>query len=112
MSRRSLVPVLMALSLLGGSVLSARTAGASSSGAISPSAIDPAGLAIPMSLLPVGSTIYHSAVSDNPDADAKTVPPDGHQSLMTALHRTQYGNEDTSRSNLGRLTGYRMDFTY
>ncbi len=112
MSRRTLVPVLMALSLLGGSALSARTAGASPSGPIAPSAIDPAGLAIPMSLLPAGTTIYHGAVSDNPDADAKTVPPDGHQSLMTTLHLTQYGSEDTSRPNLSRLTGYRMDFTY
>jgi hypothetical protein len=112
MPRRTLVLIVLVLSLLGGSGLSVRTAGASSPRAILPSAIDPAGLAIPMSLLPAGSTIYHSAVSDNPDADAKTTPPDGHQSLMTALHLTQYGNEDASRGNLGRLTGYRMDFTY
>lgn len=112
MSRRTLAPVVLALSLLGGSTLSARTAGASPSRAVDPSAIDPAGLAIPMSVLPAGATVYHDSVSDNADADAKTTPLDGHQSLVTALHLTQYGNEDPSRPNLGRLTGYRMDFTY
>ncbi len=112
MSRRTLIPIVLALSLLGGSGLSTRTVGASSSRTVAPSAIDPAGLEVPVSLLPAGATIYHNAVSDNPDADAKTMPADGHQSLVTALHLTQYGNEDASRANLGRITGYRMDFTY
>ena len=112
MSRRIAVLIVLTLAMLGGSILSTGRAGASSSRAVAPSAIDPAGLAVPVSLLPPGSTVYHSAVSDNADADAKTTPPDGHQSLMTALHTTQYGNEDPARANLGRLAGYRMDFTY
>jgi hypothetical protein len=112
MPRRTLVAIALMFSLLGASVLSVQPAGASPPRAVDPAAIDPAGLALPAALLPAGSTVYHSAVSDNPDADAKTTPADGHQSLVTAIHPTQYGNEDSSRPNLGRLTGYRMDFTY
>jgi hypothetical protein len=112
MSRRILVTIVLTLSILGGNGLSARTVGASSARTLAPSAIDPTELAVPASLLPAGSTIFHSAVSDNPDADAATVPSDGHRALTTVLHLTQYGNEDASRANLGRLTGYRMDFTY
>jgi hypothetical protein len=112
MPRRTLVAIALMFSLLGASVLSVQPAGASPPRAVDPAAIDPAGLALPAALRPAGSTVYHSAVSDNPDADAKTTPADGHQSLVTAIHPTQYGNEDSSRPNLGRLTGYRMDFTY
>lgn len=112
MSRRSLVTLALLLSLMCATMLSARPAGASSPPAVDPTSIDPATLAVPAALLPAGSTVYHSAVSDNPDADAKTTPADGHPSLITALHLTQYGNDDPSRGNLGRLTGFRLDFTY
>jgi hypothetical protein len=112
MSRRALVPIALMLSLIGANGLSVRTVGASPTRAVDPATIDPAVLALPATLLPPGSTIYHSGVSDNPDADAKTTPADGHQSLMTTLHLTQYGNEDPNRGNLGRLTGFRTDFLY
>lgn len=73
-------------------------------GASPPRAIDPAALALPPPALPPATTITHSAVSDNADADG-TPAADGTTSDIHQLHRTSY-------AKLGRLTGYRMKFSF
>lgn len=50
-------------------------------------------------------SLDHSAVSDNDDANGQTTPADGYKSQLRIIHQTSY-------DQLGRITGYRMDFHY
>lgn len=50
-------------------------------------------------------SLDHAGVSDNNDANGTTTPPDGFKSQLRILHQTPY-------DQLGRITGYRMDFHY
>lgn len=51
------------------------------------------------------SSLDHSAVSDNNDANAKTTPPDGYKTSINIIHQQPY-------DGLGRINGYRMDFKF
>lgn len=50
-------------------------------------------------------SLDHGAVSDNADANGTTTPADGFMSQLRIIHQKPY-------DQLGRLTGYRMDFHY
>jgi hypothetical protein len=71
-------------------------------------------------VIPVGATIDglgtvthvdHAGVSDNSDADGYTTPADGYKAQLRIVHQNDYGPEQ-GKSNLGRMTGYRMDLQY
>jgi hypothetical protein len=100
MSRRTCALLAVIVTLVLSLTLPTLPAGASRA-----RAVDPATLALPQSALPAGSVIDHSGVSDNNDADGRTTPPDGFKAQFALLHQTLY-------ENLGRITGYRMDFHY
>jgi len=112
MTRRTIALIAAIIALVSAVLLAALPANASRSQAVDPTTINPAQLKLPDSALPAGTGIDHSAVSDNPDADAITTPPDNFPSQLRILHQTPYGNETPGQAGLGRLTGYRMDFHY
>jgi hypothetical protein len=88
--RRVTLIVLMVVTA-SGALFAALPAGASRSGAVSPQQ-----LALPQSALPAGAGIDASQVSDNTDAD---------KSAFHIVHQHSY-------EDLGRVTGYRMDFHF
>jgi len=112
MTRRTIALIAAIIVMVSAVLLAALPANASRSQAVDPTTINPAQLKLPDSALPVGTGIDHSAVSDNPDADAITTPPDKFSSQLRILHQTPYGNENPGQPSLGRITGYRMDFHY
>ena len=112
MTRRTIALAAAIIALVSAVLLAALPANASRSHAVDPATINPAQLKLPDSALPAGTGIDHSAVSDNPDADDITTPPDKFPSQLRILHQTQYGNETPGKPSLGRLTGYRMDFHF
>jgi hypothetical protein len=105
MTRRVWVLAVIVAALIGSVLISVLPARASHPRDIAPSAIDPAWLALPASALPAGAVVDHSAVSDNADANGTTTPPDGHKSQLRQIHQKGY-------DQLGRLTGYRLDFRF
>ncbi len=112
MTRRTIALIAAIIALISAVLLATLPANASRSHAVDPTTINPAQLKLPDAALPAGTAIDHSAVSDNPDADAITTPPDKFPSQLRILHQTPYGNETPGQAGLGRLTGYRMDFHY
>ncbi len=112
MTRRTIALIAAIIGLVSAVLLAALPANAFRSHAVDPATINPAQLKLPDPALPAGTGIDHSAVSDNPDADASTTPPDKFASQLRILHQTPYGNETPGQAGLGRITGYRMDFHY
>jgi len=105
--RRRTIATLIALSAFTASAtLSSHSADASRPHAVAPQQIDPLSLKLPASALPPGPIIVdHEGISDNPDADGITTPPDKFKSQLAILHQTPY-------ETLGRISGYRFDFRY
>jgi hypothetical protein len=75
-TRRTIALIAAIIALVSAVLLAALPANASRSHAVDPTTINPVQLKLPDSVLPAGTGIDHSAVSDNPDADAITTPPD------------------------------------
>jgi hypothetical protein len=106
MRRRTIVTVIALSAFTASATLSTHSVSASIPQAVAPQQIDPLSLKLPASSLPPGQIIVdHQSVSDNPDADGITTPPDKFKSQLAILHQTPY-------ETLGRITGYRFDFRY
>lgn len=105
MKRRTVVLIAAICALLSAALFSALPARASHPHAVDPAQIDPTTLQLPTSALPPNARLDHSAVSDNADAYGVTTPADGFKSQLTLIHQKSY-------AQLGRITGYRMDFSY
>jgi hypothetical protein len=108
MSRRAWVLIVATLALCAGAVLPALPVSASRARdltATQAAALAPL-LALPSAVLPPNTTFDHTGVSDNPDADGTTTPPDGFQSQIAIVHNPP------KYESFGRLTGYRVDFRF
>lgn len=105
MSRRGIAILIAILGLIAGIALTSLPARASLLRDVAPTAINPQQLALPASALPAGTVIDHSAVSSNADADGAT-SPDGFSAQLYVIH------SPTKYEDLGRITGYRMDFHF
>lgn len=112
MTRRTLVLAALLAGLIGAAMTSTGPAGASHTQDLAPASIDPHLLRIPDAKLPAGAHIDYEGVSDNADADGRTIPPGNCpsnggpcQAQLHQVHQQFYELE-------GRVTGYRMDMSY
>ncbi|GAC1445817.1 MAG: hypothetical protein NVSMB52_08500 [Chloroflexota bacterium] len=58
------------------------------------------------------SSLDHTGISDNDDANGKTTPPDGYKTKLAMLHSIGADGNPPKYTQFGRITGFRMDFKF